>query len=378
LGALASHRMTVAVLALSAKENNDVTIRTDHLQLEVPRFGEFARQRSAVRSRDLSACLAIQHKTGQRLGAILVQEGHLADEDVVQILVSQARWAARMRSHDLCADGFPITRPLSLCLPCYNEEDVIGDVLAGACAVLPEFAEEFEVVVVDDGSRDRTAEIVASWSARDPRVRLVQHERNRGYGAAVTTALQAAGGEWICMTDGDGQFNLLDLPQLIVDAQKADVVVGYRHTRADNGFRKLNAHSWKWLIRCLMGLKVRDLDCAFKLFPRWVIDSLQFRAEGACISAEILTQCSRGGLTICEVPVNHFPRSAGKPTGANLGVVLKAFRELPIVWQYRNMSPWAVERQTEKAFAPVHSSNGSSADDTANMAESGDSVLAVG
>jgi hypothetical protein len=205
-----------------------------------------------------------------------------------------------------------------------------------------------------------------------------QHECNRGYGAAVTTALQAATGEWVCMTDGDGQFNLLDLPQLLVDAQQADVVVGYRHRRADNGIRKLNAHSWKWLIRCLMGLKVRDLDCAFKLFPRWVVDSLQFRAEGACISAEILTQCSRGGLAICEVPVNHFPRSAGKPTGANLGVVLKAFRELPIVWQYRNMPPWALERRTEKAFAPAHSSNGSAACETADVAESGDSVLAVG
>jgi hypothetical protein len=355
-----------------------VTLRTDHLQLEVPRFGEFARQRAAVRSKDLSASLAIQRKTGQRLGAILVQEGHLSDDDVVQILRSQARWAARMRSHDLGDDSFPLSRPFSLCLPCYNEEDVIGDVLAGACAVLPEFAEEFEIVVVDDGSRDRTAEIVAGWAARDSRVRLVQHECNRGYGAAVTTALQAATGEWVCMTDGDGQFNLLDLPQLLVDAQQADVVVGYRHRRADNGIRKLNAHSWKWLIRCLMGLKVRDLDCAFKLFPRWVVDSLQFRAEGACISAEILTQCSRGGLAICEVPVNHFPRSAGKPTGANLGVVLKAFRELPIVWQYRNMPPWALERRTEKAFAPAHSSNGSAACETADVAESGDSVLAVG
>lgn len=355
-----------------------MTIRTDHLQLEVPRFGEFARQRAAVRSGDLSACLAIQRKTGQRLGAILVQEGHLSEDDVLQILASQARWAARMRSHDLGAEGFPIARPFSLCLPCYNEEDVIGDVLAGACAVLPEFAEEFEIIVVDDGSRDRTAEIVSDWSLRDPRVRLVQHKHNRGYGAAVTTALQSSSGEWICMIDGDGQFNLLDLPQLLVDAQGADVVVGYRHRRADNGIRKLNAHSWKWLIRCLMGLKVRDLDCAFKLFPRWVIDSLQFRAEGACISAEILTQCCRGGLTICEVPVNHFPRSAGKPTGANLSVVLKAFRELPIVWQYRSMSPWTLDRHRERGFAPAHSSNATSGAESVDVTESGDSVLAVG
>jgi hypothetical protein len=180
---------------------------------------------------------------------------------------------------------------------------------------------------------------------KDQRVRLVRHEKNRGYGAAVATALRAAHGEWICFTDGDGQFNMLDLPQLLVQAEEADVVIGYRHSRADNGVRKFNAHSWKWLIRCLMGVRVRDLDCAFKLFPRWVVDCLQLNSEGACISAEILAQCMRGGVTIAEVPVNHYPRTAGKATGANLKVVMKAFRELPIVWQYRKMAPWAASHR---------------------------------
>jgi hypothetical protein len=310
------------------------------VQLEIPRFGEFARQCAAVRSQDLAKCLSIQQRDGRRIGKILEEEGFLADERVTEILKEQARWAARMRSHDLAPAEFPLLGPLSLCMPCFNEQDVIGDVLRGACAVLPEFVEEFEVIVVDDGSSDNTAAVVQEWAAADAHVRLVQHERNRGYGAAVSTALQAAEGKWVCMTDGDGQFNLLDIPQLLVDAQSNDVVVGYRHRRADNGMRKFNAHSWKWLIRCLMGLRVRDLDCAFKLFPRWVIDELQLRSEGACISAEILAQCTRGGLSICEVPVNHFPRAAGKATGANLGVVIKAFRELPIVWQYRHMAPW--------------------------------------
>lgn len=230
-------------------------------------------------------------------------------------------------------------------MPCFNEQDVIGDVLAGALAVMPEFLDEFEIVVVDDGSSDNTAAAVEAVAARDDRVRLVRHEQNRGYGAAVATALRAAHGEWICFTDGDGQFNMLDLPQLLVHAHRSDVVVGYRHRRADNGIRKLNAQSWKWLIRCLLGVRVRDLDCAFKLFPRWVVDCLKLTAEGACISVEILTQCQRGGLSITEVPVNHFPRSTGKATGANLGVVFKAFRELPIVWQYRKMAPWGSERR---------------------------------
>jgi hypothetical protein len=266
-------------------------------------------------------------------------------QQLASILQSQAKWVARARSRDIAPLSFPMLTPLSMCLPCYNEQDVIEDVLLGALAVLPEFVDEFEIVVVDDGSADNTSLIVERLAERDDRIRLVRHAANRGYGAAVATALRAAHGEWICFTDGDGQFSFLDLPQLLCNAQHADVVIGYRRRRADNGVRRFNSNSWKWLIRCLMGLRVKDLDCAFKLFPRWVVDELQFNSEGACISAEILTQCIRGGISICEVPVNHFPRAAGKATGANLGVVVKAFKELPIVWQYRRMSPWDPQRR---------------------------------
>ena len=142
---------------------------------------------------------------------------------------------------------------------------------------------------------------------------------------------------------------MIDLANLLVHAEKSDVVIGYRRRRAEGGIRQFNSSSWKWLIRCLMGLKVRDLDCAFKLFPRWVVECLQMQSEGACISAEIMAQCMRGGVSITEVPVNHYPRSAGKATGANLKVVLKAFRELPVVWQYRKMEPWLPERRLVEA-----------------------------
>lgn len=330
------------------------------VQLEVPRFGEFARQLADVGSRHIDECLAEQRRHGDRLGNLLVRAGHLTPAQVLDILRSQARWAARMRSADLASDRFPLTMPFSLCFPCYNEQEVIEEVLAGALTVLPEFLDEFEIIVVDDGSADRTAEIVRQIANRDGRVRLISHEHNRGYGAAVATALRAAHGEWIFFTDGDGQFNLLDLPQLLVEAQRADVVIGYRYDRADNRLRRLNAAAWKWLIRCLVGLRVRDLDCAFKLFPRWVVERLQLTSDGACISAEIMAQCQRGGLKIAEVPVHHYPRSAGTATGANLRVIAKAFRELPVIWQYRHMKPWRREarpaadapRTTEPRHAP--------------------------
>jgi len=231
-------------------------------------------------------------------------------------------------------------------MPCFNEAENVEDILRSAMAVLPEFASEFELVIVDDGSTDATAAILERMAAKNDSIRLIRHSVNRGYGAAVSSGLRAAHGEWICFTDGDGQFNLLDLPQLLVEAQTWDVVIGYRHQRADNPIRRLNAHSWKWLIRALVGLRVRDLDCAFKLFPRRVVERLQLSADGACISAEILAQCFRGGVSVCEVPVSHYPRAAGTATGANFKVVAKALKELPIVWQYRRMLPWNLDGES--------------------------------
>jgi hypothetical protein len=317
-----------------------VAHRPTRVQVEIPRLGEIACQEAGVSPAAIERCIAQQRGFGGRLGALLVQEGHLSQDEVYDLLRRQADRAVQLRRQQASSPAFPMATPLSLCFPCYNEQDVITDVLRGALAVLPAFLDEFEIIVVDDGSQDATSSVVQLIADEDDRVRLVRHEENRGYGAAVTSALRAAHGELICFSDGDGQFNMLDLLTLLAQADKADIVVGYRQSRADNGLRKFNSNSWKWLIRCLMGLKIRDLDCAFKLFPRWVVECLQLKAEGACISAEIMSQCMRGGVAIAEVPVNHYPRSAGKPTGANLNVILKAFRELPIVWQYRTMKPW--------------------------------------
>ena len=232
---------------------------TEHVQLEIPRFGEFARQIADVDSREIERCLAEQRRTGQRIGATMVGRGVIDSQQLGGILQAQAKWAARARSRDIAPLSFPMLTPLSMCLPCYNEQDVIEDVLLGALAVLPEFVDEFELVVVDDGSADDTSLIVERLAERDDRIRLIRHAVNRGYGAAVATALRASRGEWICFTDGDGQFSFLDLPQLLCNAQHADVVIGYRRQRADNGVRRFNSNSWKWLIRCLMGLRVRDL-----------------------------------------------------------------------------------------------------------------------
>lgn len=312
---------------------------TPVIGLERPPFGQCARRVLGLRSEAVEEALQEQRVSGGRLGEILKARGLVTQEQILQVLRHQARWVAAASHADLRPAGLPYRAFLSLCMPAYNEECNIQDTLDAAVTVLPEFVERFEVVVVNDGSADNTGPIVGAYAARDPRVRLVTHERNRGYGAAVTSGLRAARGDLIAFTDSDGQFSLLDLPQLLAQLKGSDVVAGYRYRRAEHGVRRLNAWAWNRLIRTLLGVRLRDLDCAFKLFRREVVDALQLTATGAGINAEIMAQCFRSGLRVAETPVTHHPRYYGAPTGAALRVIARAFRELPGLWKYRSASP---------------------------------------
>lgn len=234
-------------------------------------------------------------------------------------------------------------------MPAYNEADNIGLTLESACVILSELVEQFEVIVVDDGSRDDTAAIVSAFSQRDARVRLLRHERNRGYGAAVSTALLAAAGDLVMFTDSDGQFNLLDLPQFLGDINDHDLVIGYRFDRADSAMRRLNAWAWTKLVGFLFGLQVHDLDCAFKLFRRDVLNRLELTVSGAAINAQILAQCAQHGFRIRQLPVMHYPCYLGEQTGARPDVILRAFRELYQLRRYRVRSGSPVPSSTVPA-----------------------------
>ena len=319
--------------------------------LEHPLFGQFARQLFRLRSNDLQECLCDQRLSGGRVGELLQQRGLLTRQQTLEILNAQARWVATARRGDLEAQTFPMPGFLSLCLPAYNEELNIHDTLDAACAILPEFVSRFEIIVVDDGSLDATATIVERYALMARQVRLVRHATNRGYGAAVTSGLQAAQGELIAFTDADGQFSLLDLPQLLTCLNGHDAVIGYRYQRADNRVRLLNAWAWNQLIRVVLGVQVRDLDCAFKLFRREVIDQLELTSTGAAINAEIMTQCARSQFQISELPVMHYPRYHGASTGAALHVIAKAFRELPGLWKYRVSNRTAGQRAAAAALS---------------------------
>jgi glycosyltransferase involved in cell wall biosynthesis len=219
---------------------------------------------------------------------------------------------------------------ISVFFPTYNEEANIEALVTRTVETLKRLAGRWEVIVVDDGSRDRTGEVAEALVKKFPGVRHVRHEKNRGYGGAVKTGLQEAKLDWIFFTDGDGQFDVAELELLLPAAQKADMIAGYRIDRKDPLLRKLNAFAWGTLVRTLFGLhgKVRDIDCAFKLFRRRVVDESVFVAEGALISTELLVRAKKMGYLFSEVGVHHYPRQAGTQTGAKLKVILRAFKEL--------------------------------------------------
>jgi GT2 family glycosyltransferase len=219
---------------------------------------------------------------------------------------------------------------ISAVMPAFNEERVIAASVRHLAATLRGLVSDFEVIVTNDGSRDRTGAVLRDL-AQDPTLclRVVTHERNRGYGAALASGFDAARKDLIFMTDGDRQFDVAELAGFLPPIERgADMVIGWRRRRADPPVRLLNAWGWKHLVNGLFGYTARDVDCAFKLFRREVWESVAVQSRGATFSAELLIRARRHGFRIVEQPVSHYPRTAGAATGAQPAVIARAFREL--------------------------------------------------
>ncbi len=218
---------------------------------------------------------------------------------------------------------------ISAVFPCHNEAENVEWVIRDALEHLPAITDAFEVLIVDDGSTDGTAARADAAARGDPRVRVVAHPTNLGYGRALRSGFEAAKHELIFYADGDGQFSLADLPRLVQALDGRGFVVGYRRQRADPPHRRLNAWLWNMSVRLLLGTRVRDLDCGFKLFRReavFVTDLISGR--GAAISAELVTRAARAGHAYAQVGVTHYPRRAGEQSGNDLRVVLRSFVDL--------------------------------------------------
>jgi glycosyltransferase involved in cell wall biosynthesis len=212
-------------------------------------------------------------------------------------------------------------------LPAYNEEAIVAQTVRRTHAALAGLElRAFEIVVVDDGSTDRTRQRCEQVAAELQEVRVVSHRENRGYGAALRTGFEAATGTAIFLMDSDGQFDPSDMRLLVERWSPGAVVCGCRVARSDSWIRRLNARAFFGLVRAVMGPMARDVDCGFKLLPNAAGQGLS--SDGALISTELLLRAREHGLAVVDVEVPHHPRLTGRPTGARPAVVLRAFAEL--------------------------------------------------
>jgi glycosyltransferase involved in cell wall biosynthesis len=242
---------------------------------------------------------------------------------------------------------------LSYFFPAHNEEANLAGLVEEALATLPSLADTFEIIAVNDGSRDRTAAIADELTAAHPDVvRAVHHPTNLGYGAALRSGLAAARYELVAFTDGDRQFQVKDLGRLterLGGADTPDVVVGFRIKRADPLIRTIYARLYRLANRIFFGLTVTDVDCACKLFRREALDGLRVESGGAFFSAELLIKLRAAGRSVVEVGVPHYPRTAGSPTGAKPSVVLRAVKDF---WLLR-LRMWSNRSRALRRGEPI-------------------------
>jgi len=242
---------------------------------------------------------------------------------------------------------------LSYFFPAHNEEANIEGLVAEAVDSLPAIAETFEIIAVNDGSRDRTQVLADELTAAHPGVvRAVHHPTNLGYGAALRSGFAAARYELVAFTDGDRQFRVEDLGRLterLGAADHPDVVVGYRIRRADPLVRTLYARAYRLANRIFFGLTVTDVDCACKLFRREALDDIHVESDGAFFSAELLIKLRAAGRSVVEVGVPHYPRTAGSPTGAKPQVIGRAVRDF---WRTR-FAMWADRSRGLRRGRPI-------------------------
>jgi glycosyltransferase involved in cell wall biosynthesis len=216
-------------------------------------------------------------------------------------------------------------------MPAYNEQDVLPEALAEAVTALDRVADEWELVVVDDGSTDRTPQILAEWSAREPRVRVLTQRPNQGYSKALARGFAAARFEAVFYTDADAQFDLAEITRLAPHLAIHDKVAGYRLDRKDPWVRLLTSRVYNLIQGLTLGIRVRDVNCAFKLFRRSFFERVTLSSDGFLVDAELYARARRAGLTWTQVGVTHRPRLAGSST-VKAATVTATLREL---WRLR-------------------------------------------
>ena len=223
---------------------------------------------------------------------------------------------------------------LSVFFPAYNEEGNIENTIKKALKVLPSITKKYEVIIVDDGSQDRTGEIADRLALDIGEVKAVRHRPNRGYGGALKSGFKTAQYDWVAFTDSDGQFDFREIEKFLPLTKENDLILGYRMKRADNLARRIFTFGWSLLARLLFGLKVKDYSCGFKLVKRKTFSEVQpLAGEEKATQIEWLVKAKKLGFKFAEVGVHHYPREFGKQTGADIKVVTKSLVDLLKLWK---------------------------------------------
>lgn len=217
---------------------------------------------------------------------------------------------------------------LSVFFPAFNDEKTIPQLIKKAARLLPKLASDFEIIIVNDGSKDNTAAVLARLKKEMPFLRVVTHPVNKGYGAALKSGFKNARKDFIFYTDGDGQYDVNELKNLVAEMRNGvDVVNGYKINRADNLLRKICGDAYSRLTKVVFGLKIKDVDCDFRLIRKKVIKKITLKKDSGAICLELVKKIQNAGFKIVEVPVHHYPRICGHSTFFNPLNILKTFKE---------------------------------------------------
>jgi len=223
---------------------------------------------------------------------------------------------------------------LSIFFPFWNEEKNLEQVVNKAIPIANQVADKWEIIMVDDGSSDKTAEIAKRLATKNSNLRVISHKPNRGYGAALREGFTNAKYNLVVFADGDGQFDFSEVTKFLNKIDNADIVIGHRKKRVDNPFRHLLMNLLKVWDFALFGFYFKDIDCGFKLFTKKSLNQIMpLQSEGAMITTEILAKAKKAHLKILQVEVNHYPRVYGNQSGGNLRVILRAIRESLFLWK---------------------------------------------
>ncbi|MDD3726341.1 MAG: glycosyltransferase family 2 protein [Candidatus Ratteibacteria bacterium] len=223
-------------------------------------------------------------------------------------------------------------KSISVILPAYNEEENIATAIISIKDFLAVLCDNYEVIVVNDGSSDKTGERAEHFARQDPsHVRVFHHSSNKGYGTALKTGFSNARYEYIFYTDSDNQFDIKELKNFLPLIEKYDIVIGYRIKRKDSLLRIFLSKGYNYLIFLLFHLKVKDVDCSFKLFHRYVLDAIKIECDDFFIDTEFLVRAKKAGFYIAEQGVSHYPRKQGKTT-VRPGHIIKTLITIAKMW----------------------------------------------